>query len=69
MTNYIVLELLEDGPILVKGAVSFISKTGAEPKDSTRIMTLCRCGCSRNKPLCVMSHVDTDIKMPAAEIE
>ena len=69
MTNYIILELLENGPILVRGAVSFISKTGPEPKNPARIIALCRCGCSRKKPFCDNSHISIAIKMPQAEIE
>lgn len=76
-TPYITLELLKDGPILVKGAVSFIREEGGEAyEDGAPPIALCRCGCSENKPFCDGSHKNCDSLefgsppgLPSGEIE
>ena len=66
----IVLQLLNDGPILVKGAISIIYGTDNENGqswDPSKPMALCRCGHSKNKPFCDSSHANdltVDVYMP-----
>lgn len=46
-----------DGPLWVTGGLSVTTSTGVELEPRPR-MTLCRCGASKNKPLCDGSHYD-----------
>jgi CDGSH-type Zn-finger protein len=49
------IELIKDGPVMVKGVVRFINSRG-EPIQVQEIMYLCRCGGSKNKPFCDGTH-------------
>ncbi len=57
------VSLIEDpikkvsGPIWIKGGIPLESADGAKYETRNRV-TLCRCGRSRNKPLCDGSHID-----------
>lgn len=53
-----VVEVLENGPLLVYGNLKVKDKDG---KESTKSQTtaFCRCGASQNKPYCDGSHVTT----------
>lgn len=60
------LRLVTDGPIYVRGQITVKSANGDVLLEDTR-MALCRCGASRNKPLCDNSHRDIgfeDLGMP-----
>jgi CDGSH-type Zn-finger protein len=46
----------ENGPYLVSGAVRLSEVDGREVPHGEYV-TLCRCGCSRNKPFCDGMHV------------
>ena len=51
----VTIELLPDGPLLVKGTVTLKRADGtSEAKEGTT--ALCRCGASKNKPFCDGSH-------------
>lgn len=57
---HITIQLLEDGPILVKGAISAIygpDNESGQSWDPGKPMALCRCGHSKNKPFCDGSHM------------
>ena len=55
------VEILENGPILVKGKLNITHPTGAtETKDKTT--AFCRCGASENKPYCDGAHRKIDFK-------
>lgn len=47
--------VVDDGPYLVTGGPS-VTRADGEPLESRNRMTLCRCGQSKNKPLCDGSH-------------
>ena len=49
------IDLLENGPICVKGGVPIESADGQTYEVRNRC-TLCRCGKSENKPFCDASH-------------
>ena len=49
------------GPLRVKGGVQVESSDGT-PYEKRNRVTLCRCGHSKNKPLCDGSHVDVGFK-------
>lgn len=53
------IAVLDDGPLWVTGAPSVVRADG-EPFQTRRRMTLCRCGASKNKPLCDGSHAGAD---------
>ena len=50
-----VIEPLEDGPLKVSGQVAFKNSRG-EAITAKRVMALCRCGASKNKPFCDGTH-------------
>ena len=49
------ISIVENGPLYVRGDVTIYSSEGEELLKDTRI-ALCRCGASKNKPLCDMAH-------------
>jgi CDGSH-type Zn-finger protein len=55
--NSPVLECAEDGPYLVKGAVTLKGADGA-PLRAKKVTALCRCGGSKNKPFCDGTHTE-----------
>lgn len=59
---------VEDGPLWVTGGVSIVRSDGV-PLETRNRVTLCRCGHSKNKPLCDGTHseIDFEAKNPAAE--
>lgn len=55
------VEVLENGPLLVYGALKVTHKDGStETKNKTT--AFCRCGMSNNKPYCDGTHVKEDFK-------
>ena len=50
-----------DGPLFVKGDVRIVAVEGETLLEETRV-ALCRCGHSRNKPLCDGSHEKAEFK-------
>jgi len=57
-----------DGPLFVKGDVHVTDATGETILLDTRV-ALCRCGHSRNKPLCDGSHEKVEFKADGALTE
>jgi CDGSH-type Zn-finger protein/uncharacterized Fe-S cluster protein YjdI len=53
-----------DGPLFVKGDVRIVGEGGELLLDETRV-ALCRCGHSRNKPLCDGSHEKAEFRAEA----
>ncbi len=55
----LVVEIMENGPILIKGKLEITHPSGAiESKDKTT--AFCRCGASANKPYCDGAHRKID---------
>lgn len=52
---------LVNGPLLCKGRIRVVNPSGAVLHEGTEI-ALCRCGGSRNKPLCDGSHSEEDFE-------
>jgi CDGSH-type Zn-finger protein/ferredoxin len=50
-----------DGPLFVSGGIE-IERTSGELLETRNRVTLCRCGQSRNKPLCDGTHFEVDFK-------
>jgi uncharacterized Fe-S cluster protein YjdI len=55
------MELLPNGPLLVKGEV-VIKKADGTEEHKTGNTALCRCGASKNKPYCDGSHRNIDFE-------
>ena len=51
------ISVVDDGPLLVAGGVPVTREDGVSLETRNR-MALCRCGASKNKPLCDGSHSD-----------
>jgi len=49
------IEILEDGPLIVKGIRSLTNSKGEEV-ETEKVTALCRCGHSSNKPYCDGTH-------------
>lgn len=49
------VDLMKDGPILVKGKIELKDSSG-KPIQTDETVALCRCGASKNKPFCDGSH-------------
>lgn len=50
-----IVEVMQNGPLLVYGNVTVKSSSGEEKKEN-RVTAFCRCGASSNKPYCDGSH-------------
>ncbi len=59
----VAIQVLADGPFLVKGRVS-LSGVDGENTDCEGMTALCRCGASSNKPYCDGSHAKIGFKDP-----
>jgi uncharacterized Fe-S cluster protein YjdI len=56
-----VIEVMENGPLLIYGNITVKKKDGTEEKKN-RTTALCRCGASSNKPYCDGAHVKIGFK-------
>jgi len=54
-----------DGPVYLRGDIRLEDAEGNIILEDTRV-ALCRCGHSRNKPVCDNSHADIDFEAPSA---
>ena len=59
----VVIQVLPDGPFLVKGQIS-LSGVDGNNTDCEGATALCRCGASSNKPYCDGSHANIGFKDP-----
>jgi CDGSH-type Zn-finger protein len=55
------IAVIVDGPLYVRGNVQIKDPLGETLLEDTRV-ALCRCGESRNKPLCDNSHKQTNFR-------
>jgi uncharacterized Fe-S cluster protein YjdI len=56
-----IVEIKENGPLLVYGNLTLKDKEGNETKKN-KVTALCRCGASENKPFCDGTHIKIDFK-------
>ena len=54
------VEVMKNGPYIIKGPCTIIDEYGKEVKKEGNI-ALCRCGASSNKPYCDGSHKDAKV--------
>ena len=55
------VDVLEDGPLLVHGALNVTDANG-NSENKKRTTAFCRCGASQNKPYCDGAHVNAGFK-------
>lgn len=55
------VELMKNGPLLVKGNIEVTSYDGSKVKKE-KLTAFCRCGASGNKPYCDGAHKKIDFK-------
>ncbi|MDR9414652.1 MAG: CDGSH iron-sulfur domain-containing protein [Gracilimonas sp.] len=56
-----VIKIIEDGPLYIHGEVVIKDLNGNVVLEDTRV-AMCRCGKSKNKPLCDNSHISANFK-------
>ena len=60
-----VIQAHPDGPFLVRGPVTVLDGAGAPFELRRRVIALCRCGRSRNQPLCDGMHTPAGFECSA----
>lgn len=50
------VELMENGPALIKGPLTYVNADGVEEKLEKPWIGICRCGHSAKKPFCDGAH-------------
>jgi CDGSH iron-sulfur domain-containing protein 3 len=62
------IKSLQNGPNMLETDENLTLKTGGGEKLLKSPCYLCRCGLSKNKPLCDGSHLPAKFEAPASEI-
>ncbi len=60
---------LQNGPFLVQSSEAILRKDDKEEKIDGKMVAMCRCGHSTNKPLCDGKHKQEGFEADAAEVE
>lgn len=68
MSESVKIEIMDDGPLIVSNLPSLVD-SGGERMDAGKKTALCRCGASRNKPLCDGSHRSAGFKSALSPAE
>ncbi|HEV7657464.1 MAG TPA: CDGSH iron-sulfur domain-containing protein [Mycobacteriales bacterium] len=55
----------EDGPLLVRGPVTFLTQDGRTIEPGRSTVALCRCGKSASKPFCDGTHKVARFRAPS----
>lgn len=55
-SDKVTITAYEDGPLLVRGPVVFLTQDGEEVDPGRSTVALCRCGKSASKPFCDGTH-------------
>lgn len=63
------IKAVENGPYLIEVSEAKVLKEGKEEVISQKIIALCRCGQSSNKPFCDGTHRKCDFRGELVEIE
>lgn len=63
------IKAAENGPLLIEVTEAKIIKDGNEEILSQKVIALCRCGQSSNKPFCDGAHRKCEFKGEVIEIE
>ena len=65
MSDGVTITTYEDGPLLVRGDVTFVTQDGTRIEPGRATVALCRCGKSARKPFCDGTHKVVDFRAPA----
>lgn len=60
-----VIQAHPDGPFVIRGPVTVLDGAGREVELRRRVIALCRCGRSRNQPLCDGMHTPAGFECSA----
>lgn len=61
MENETKVEVLENGPLLVHGALQ-VNKIDGQIDEKNKVTAFCRCGASQNRPYCDGAHKKIEFK-------
>jgi CDGSH-type Zn-finger protein len=56
VSNEATITTYEDGPLVVRGDVTFLTQDGTRIEPGRSTVALCRCGKSARKPFCDGTH-------------
>lgn len=59
----------ENGPYLISGAANYVDTEGQEQTTTGRMVALCRCGGSANKPFCDGTHRKIEFEASAIDVQ
>jgi 3-phenylpropionate/trans-cinnamate dioxygenase ferredoxin subunit len=62
------MTVLDNGPIIVQGAVDLVDSNGQQIKTSGEKIAICRCGASASKPFCDGKHSKVGFAAAAAAV-
>ena len=62
------IQARENGPYLVDGPAVLVDADGNESPIEGKMVALCRCGDSQNKPFCDGSHRKIDFEAPGVTV-
>lgn len=65
MSDGVTITTYEDGPLLVRGEVTFVTQDGTRIEPGRSTVALCRCGKSSRKPFCDGTHKVVGFHAPA----
>lgn len=63
------IKAAENGPFLIEVSEAKIIRNGNEETLSQKVIALCRCGQSSNKPFCDGAHKKCEFKGEVVELE
>ncbi len=63
------IEIAQNGPILVPGPATYTDAEGQTQVVEGKVVALCRCGHSANKPFCDGSHKRVGFQAEAVVLE
>ncbi len=64
MSEKIEIKASKNGPYLIPGSVTFTDADGNVKQTQGKMVALCRCGQSANKPFCDGSHKRVNFQAP-----
>jgi len=62
------INALENGPLLIPGSMSYKDLEGREQLTPGKVIALCRCGQSANRPFCDGVHKQTGFQSRGLEL-
>jgi CDGSH-type Zn-finger protein len=65
-SDEVTITAYEDGPLLVRGPVTFRTQDGDVIDPGRETVALCRCGKSASKPFCDGTHKAVRFRAPSA---